>query len=137
MGPARVLIGVGAVIVDEGRLLMVQRGKEPYRGKWTIPGGTLEDGEYLADACQREVREETGLRVEVGDLLGVLELEWEPRYVMLDYLATVVGSKEPARGSDAADVRWVPLKEVVGLKCTPHFVRTLRGWGVLADEQRD
>jgi 8-oxo-dGTP diphosphatase len=134
MSPERPLIGVGAVVVRDGALLMIRRGKEPYAGRWSVPGGTLEHGEYLTDAVRREVLEETGVDVEVGDLLGILELWREPHYVILDYVATPTGDAEPRPGDDASEVRWVPLDEIPSLECTPRFVETLRGWGVLADE---
>lgn len=134
MSPERPLVGVGAVVVRDGALLMVQRGKDPYAGRWSVPGGTLELGEHLTEAARREVREETGIDVEVGELLGILEWPGVPHYVILDYLATPNGEDEPRPGGDASAVRWVPLDEIPALECTPRFVETLRGWGVLADE---
>jgi ADP-ribose pyrophosphatase YjhB (NUDIX family) len=135
MSPERPLIGVGAVVVKDGSLLMVQRANEPYAGAWSVPGGTLEHGEYLTDAVRREVMEETGIDVEVGDLLGILELWRDPHYVILDYVATPVGDAEPRAGDDASDVRWVPLEEIPTMECTPLFVETLRGWGVLSADE--
>lgn len=135
MSPERPLIGVGAVVVKEGSLLMVRRGKEPYLGRWSIPGGTLEYGEYLTDAVRREVMEETGIEIEVGDLLGILELWRDPHYVILDYVATPTDDADPRPGSDASEVRWVPLEEVPAMECTPRFVETLRGWGVLSADE--
>lgn len=114
---------------------MVRRGKEPYLGRWTIPGGTLEHGEYLTDAVRREVMEETGIEIEVGDLLGVLEVWRDPHYVILDYIATPAGDAIPRAGSDASEVRWVRLEEVPELECTPRFVETLRGWGILSADE--
>jgi ADP-ribose pyrophosphatase YjhB (NUDIX family) len=135
MSPERPLIGVGAVVVKDGSLLMVRRAHDPYAGRWSIPGGTLEYGEYLTDAVRREVLEETGIEVDVGDLLGILELWREPHYVILDYVATPSTDATPTAGSDASDVRWVPLDEVPSLECTPRFVETLRGWGVLSADE--
>jgi 8-oxo-dGTP diphosphatase len=134
MPAPRPVVAVGAVVVHDGSLLMVQRGNEPYAGRWSVPGGTVEHGEYLTDAVRREILEETGLEVEVGELLGILEWHGEKHYVILDYVATPAGSTTPRAGSDASDVRWVPLDEVPSLECTPRFLETLRGWGVLADE---
>ncbi|HEY7874765.1 MAG TPA: NUDIX hydrolase [Actinomycetota bacterium] len=134
MSSERPLVGVGAVVVRDGALLMVQRGKEPYLGRWSVPGGTLELGEHLTEAARREVLEETGVDVEVGELLGILEWPGTPHYVILDYVATPRGEDEPRPGGDASAVRWVPLDEIPALECTPRFVETLRGWGVLTDE---
>ncbi len=125
-------VAVGAIVVHDGALLMVQRGQEPARGLWSVPGGRVEQGEYLVDALKREVAEETALAVEVGDLLGILEVVGDPHYVILDYMAEVQGSADAVPSGDAADVRWVPLDEVAALPCTPRFVETMRGWGVLA-----
>lgn len=124
-------VAVGAVVVEDGSLLMIRRGREPSRGKWSLPGGRVERGESLADALAREVREETGLDIEVGDLLGVLEVTGDHHFVILDYRAAVAGGAEPTPGGDADDARWVPLGEVEALECTPRFVETLRAWGVL------
>ena len=124
-------IAVGAVVVKDGRLLMIQRRNEPGAGLWSLPGGRVEQGEYLAAALQREVAEETGLTVEVRDLVGILEVVGDPHYVILDYYAEVTEDAEPVAADDVSDVRWVPLDEVTKLRCTPRFVETLRGWGVL------
>lgn len=117
-------------MVSDGTLLMVQRDTDPGRGLWSVPGGRLEPGEYLNAAVAREVKEETGLDVSVGDLLGILEVVGDPHYVILDFVATVDVGAVPRPGGDVADVRWVPLEEVSKLKCTPRFCETLRGWGI-------
>ena len=135
MSDTRPYIGVGAVVVDRGRLLLVQRGKDPGRGLWSLPGGRLEAGEHLVDAVAREVREETGIEVEVGELLGIHEVLGDPHYVVHDYIATVIGDPAPRPSHDAADARWVPLEEVGSLELTPRFVETLTGWGVLPESQ--
>lgn len=96
-----------------------------------MPGGRVESGEYLSDALVREVKEETGLDVTVGDLLGIFEVTGDPHYVILDYTATPMGDEEPVASDDAAEVRWVPLDEIAGLDCTPRFVETLTAWGIL------
>ncbi|HET7482897.1 MAG TPA: NUDIX domain-containing protein [Actinomycetota bacterium] len=125
------VVAVGAVVIHDGALLMVRRGREPGKGLWSIPGGRVEKHETLAGALAREVREETGLEIEVADLLGILEVTGDPHYVILDHVATVVGAATPRAGDDADEVRWVPLDEVENLDCTPRFVESLRGWGVL------
>lgn len=123
-------IAVGAVVVRDGELLMVQRDNEPGKGLWSVPGGRLEAGEYLNAAVSREVKEETGLDVTVGQLLGILEVVGDPHYVILDFVATTTDEAAPQAGDDVADVRWVPLDEVSTLDCTPRLRETLRGWGV-------
>lgn len=129
------MIGVGAIVVHDGSLLMIRRNKEPYTGRWSVPGGTLEAGEHLTDAVRREVGEETGVDVEVGDLLGILEWVADPHYVILDYVATPTGEAEPRPGGDVSEARWVPLDDVPKLECTPRFLESLRGWGVLSADE--
>jgi ADP-ribose pyrophosphatase YjhB (NUDIX family) len=114
--PLAPLVGVGAVIVQEGRVLLVQRGREPMKGRWTIPGGLIEIGESLLDAVVRETREETGLEVEPVELVELLDRihreEGRVRYhyVIADYLCRVVGGTLAA-ADDAAAVRWVERAE--------------------------
>lgn len=115
----------------DGALLMVRRGKDPGRGLWSLPGGRVEKGEYLGDACVREVREETSLDVSVSGLAGIFEVVGEPHYVILDFLANLAGEPVCVPGDDVDEVRWVPFGEVTQLQCTPRFVETLQGWGVL------
>jgi 8-oxo-dGTP diphosphatase len=127
-------VAVGAVVVEDGALLMVQRAHEPGQGKWSIPGGRVERGEYLSDALRREVKEETNLDITVGDLLGIAEVTGDPHYVILDFEASLVGANQPVAADDVAEVRWVPLDEVKSLDCTPRFIEFLKAWRVLADE---
>jgi ADP-ribose pyrophosphatase YjhB (NUDIX family) len=114
--PLSPLVGVGAVIVQEGRVLLVQRGREPMKGRWTIPGGLIEVGESLHEAVTRETREETGLEVEPVELVELLDRihreEGRVRYhyVIADYLCRVVGGTLAA-ADDAAAVRWVERAE--------------------------
>lgn len=124
-------LGVGAVIVDGGRLLMVRRAKDPGRGLWSVPGGHVEGGEYLGDAVRREVREETGLDVELEGLVGFFEVLGDDyHYVILDFMAHPV-SGDLGAGTDVDEVEWVPLDEVTRRECTPRFVELLTAWGVL------
>jgi 8-oxo-dGTP diphosphatase len=123
-------VAVRAVVVRDNSLLMVKRAQEPARGLWSIPGGRLQRGEYLTDAVRREVKEETGLDVEVGDLLGLFEVVGDPHYVILDYVASTEDGSEPSAGDDVSEVRWVPLNEIANLECTPRLVETLKGWGL-------
>jgi len=100
------LVGVGAVIIENDRVLLVKRGHPPLLGEWSIPGGVLEVGEMLRDAAVREAREETGLAVETGELLGVFDRvlrEGERiryHYVLIDFLCRRI-SGEPCCGTDA------------------------------------
>ena len=123
-------LAVGAVVVHDGALLMVRRDQEPAKGLWSVPGGRLEKGEYLSAGVAREVKEETGVEISVGSLLGILEVVGDPHYVILDYIATVAERTEPVAGTDVSEARWIPLDEVDALECTPRFVETMRAWGV-------
>jgi ADP-ribose pyrophosphatase YjhB (NUDIX family) len=100
------------VVVDAGRVLLVRRANPPLQGEWSLPGGAVETGETLRAALQREVLEETGLVVDVGPLIDVLDRvhthadgRVEYHYVLVDYLCSVIGGRVRPQ-SDAADVRW-------------------------------
>ena len=114
--PSAPLVGVGAVIVDNGRVLLVQRGREPLKGHWTLPGGLLELGESLTEGVVREVREETGLEVEPVELVELVDrIHREDErvryhYVIADYLCHVTGGALRA-ADDAAAVRWTERAE--------------------------
>jgi 8-oxo-dGTP diphosphatase len=99
---------------DELRVLLIRRGREPARGAWSLPGGRVERGERLLDAAAREVLEETGLDVEVHELVEVVELLFPDfHYVVMDYLATPRAIRPvPLAGDDADDARWVALEEL-------------------------
>ena len=119
------------MVTRNGHLLMVRRAKEPGSGLWSIPGGHVEPGEFLSDALKREVKEETAIDIEVGDLVGILELPGDDHLIILDYHALAVGDSEPVPGDDVDAARWVSFDEVADLECTPRFHETMRGWGVL------
>jgi ADP-ribose pyrophosphatase YjhB (NUDIX family) len=112
-------VAVAAIVYDpEGRVLLVERGKPPGEGLWTVPGGRLEASETLAQGVAREVREETGLLVEVGALACVVERMGDDfHYVILDYVARTIGG-ELAAGSDARAVKWVDEGELQKLPLT-------------------
>jgi len=131
------LLGVGAVVVDEGRVLLVRRGHEPLKGQWSLPGGLLEIGESLTAGVAREVLEETGLIVEPIELIELLDRihhEGERvryHYVIADYLCRVTGGTLQA-ASDADDARWVERAEwnsSSALKLDPITMRVMElGW---------
>jgi 8-oxo-dGTP diphosphatase len=127
--PDRPMVGVGAVIVQDGRVLLVKRGSEPLKGHWSIPGGLLEIGETLREGAAREALEETGLAVEVGDVLDAFDSIFTDddgltkfHYVLLDFHCWVKGGELRA-GGDADDVRWASLEELDGLKVTANVKR--------------
>ena len=122
--PKRPIVGIGALIFDRDRILMAQRGKEPLKGWWSLPGGALEIGERLADGVRREVREETGLEIRP---LGVLEIferimhdaigAAEYHYVLVDYICRITGGELHA-GDDVAVVEWVRRRDLPKLQIT-------------------
>jgi 8-oxo-dGTP diphosphatase len=129
----RPAVCVGAVAVDDGRLLMVRRGHGPAFGHWSIPGGRVEPGETLAEAVVRETAEETGLEVMCGDLVGWVErIGADHHYVILDFRVTVMDERAPVAGSDASEVAWVPLQEVVERQVTEGLVEFLHDHGIIA-----
>ena len=113
------IVGVGAIVFDDsGRVLLVERGKPPSAGLWSVPGGKLEPRETLAQAVAREVREETGLIVEVGALACVVERMGDDyHFVLLDYFARVTGGKLAA-ASDARAARFFAFEELRELPLT-------------------
>jgi 8-oxo-dGTP diphosphatase len=133
-GPgAGVVPCVGAIISDaSGRLLLIKRGHEPGKGLWSLPGGRVEAGETDEQALVREVREETGLTVVAGRLVGTVRRAGAGGSVLdiRDYAATVTGGTLAA-GDDADDARWVGPAELTGLPLTSGLVDALTGWGVL------
>lgn len=123
--PLHPSIGVGAVVVHEGRVLLIRRGKQPLLGRWVVPGGTLELGETLEEALVREVAEETGLEVRPLAFLTAfdrIQRDEDGRvlyhYVILDYLCERL-SGEPRANSDALDARFASPGELSGLSLPP------------------
>ncbi|WP_097194873.1 NUDIX hydrolase [Blastococcus aggregatus] len=125
---------VGAVVVDDaGRLLLIQRGHAPSAGLWSVPGGRVEPGETLPEAVVREVREETGLDVRPGAVVGRLSIPGDGVvYEVTDFVCTLLGPPaEPVAGDDAADVQFADAATLDRLPCTPRLLETLRAWGAL------
>ncbi len=125
--PEHPIVGVAAVVLWDGQVLLVQRGREPAKGLWGLPGGMLELGETVTEGVRREVWEECGVEIEVGPLVGVFEPMQRDdagrlryHYVVLDYLARYVGGELQA-ADDADDARWVSPAELERL---PMLVET-------------
>jgi len=130
--PETPCVGVGAVIIRDGRVLLVKRGHPPQDGEWSIPGGLLEVGETMRQAAAREAREETGLVVEPQELLGVFDLilrdsagKVRYHYVLIDFLCRQVGG-ELCAASDAAEVRWFTPAEVETLSLPKDTAEVIR-----------
>jgi ADP-ribose pyrophosphatase YjhB (NUDIX family) len=116
------LVGVGAIIIEDERVLLVKRAHPPLQAQWSIPGGVLEVGELVREAAVREAMEETGLMVEPGELLGVYdrilrnpEKRVQYHYVLIDFLCRRTGG-ELLAASDAAEARWFTPAELPALK---------------------
>jgi 8-oxo-dGTP diphosphatase len=116
------LVGVGAIIIEANEIVLVKRLHPPLQGKWSIPGGVLEIGELVREAAVREAREETGLVVQPGELLGVydrvlrdVEKRVQYHYVLIDFLCRKIAG-ELVAASDAAEVRWFRREELAELK---------------------
>lgn len=124
MSPSAPVVGVGGVVLRDGRVLLIRRGKEPLLGRWVIPGGTVELGETLEEALVREMEEETGLRVEPLEVLTVFDrIEREGdrvsfHYVIVDFLCRWVSGRAVA-ASDAQEVAWASPEEIPGYDLPP------------------
>jgi 8-oxo-dGTP diphosphatase len=137
--PERPVVGIGGVIIDQGRTLLIRRGSEPLLGEWSIPGGTLELGESLQQGVARELLEETGVEVRVLDLIEVFdriylgdgssraEVKGKPRFhfVIADYLCERL-SGEPRAGSDVTDVAFAREDELQRFHLTETATRVLK-----------
>jgi 8-oxo-dGTP diphosphatase len=137
--PERPMVGIGGVIVDRGRTLLIRRGSEPLRGEWSIPGGSLELGETLEEGVARELLEETGVQVRVLELIEVFDRIYlddaataggnrkKPRfhYVIVDYLCERI-SGEPRAGSDVTDVAFASEDQLKEFNLTETATRILK-----------
>ena len=120
--PDRPLVGVGAVIVHDNKVVIVQRGTEPLKGQWSVPGGALEIGETLRECAAREALEETGLHVKAGEVLEVFDAIYRQpdgrvqyHYVLIDFQCRLLGGELRA-GADALDAKWVTVEDLEGFK---------------------
>ena len=122
---------VGVLLIQADALLLIRRGHPPDQGKWSLPGGRLEWGETLTEAARREIREETGLDVSIGEMAGVVDLiirEGDTvafHYVILNYFATITAGT-PRPGDDADAVQWVPLARLPEWDVSPSLRDFLR-----------
>lgn len=130
--PDRPIVGVGAVIIDRDRVLLVKRGSPPLQGEWSLPGGVVELGETLRAAVEREALEETGLIVKAGEVIEVLDriLAYNSgapqyHYVLIDFLCTVQGGELRA-GGDAADACWAGESELAEFKVEAPAIEVVR-----------
>jgi len=137
--PGPPIVCVGAVVVDDDRLLLVRRAQPPSAGFWSVPGGRVEPGETLAQAVVRELAEETGLEGVCGSLLGWSEIlpdddgadGLDDHLVILDFTVTLLEWTEPTAGTDAGEARWVPLAEVAEMLLVPGLAEFLHEHGVI------
>ncbi len=132
-GPPRPELCVGAVVVVDGRILLIRRGRPPGRDRWSLPGGRVELGETLAVALRREVLEETGVEVLAGELAGWVErIAAGYHFVIFDFWAAPAagGAPAPLAGDDAAQARWVPLAELGSLALVDGLAEFLDAHGV-------
>jgi ADP-ribose pyrophosphatase YjhB (NUDIX family) len=130
--PAGPVVGVGAVIVRDGKALLIRRGHEPRKGEWSLPGGLVELGEPLLDALRREVLEETGLEVTVGPHIETFDRIHRDEagrvrfhFVIVDYLC-LSPDGDPVAGTDALDVAWSTADELDRFKVNPHAAAVIR-----------
>jgi 8-oxo-dGTP diphosphatase len=125
------VVGVGAVVVKDGKALIVKRAHEPRQGEWSLPGGHVELGETLVEALRREIKEETGLDIAVGPIIEVFDRVHRAgdrvryHFVIIDYLCTCSGGTVCA-GDDAADAAWVAAADLEAYGVNEHAARVLR-----------
>ncbi len=126
------VVAVGAVAVDDGRLLLIRRGRPPGLGRWSVPGGRVEPGETLAEAVVRELAEETGLEGVCGSLVGWVErIDDDHHFVILDFFVDVLEPDGVRAGDDAAEVAWVALEDVAERDLVDGLAEFLHENGVL------
>lgn len=125
-------VAVGAIVVEDDCLLMVRRSTEPARGRWAIPSGRIEWGETAAEAVIRELHEETGLTGVCSDLVGWAEsISDEAHFIVFNFEVVLLDDADPVAGSDAAEVRWVPVDQIETLTVVPGLARFLDDHGII------
>ena len=122
--PRAPLIGVGAVAIKDGKILLMKRAFEPGKGKWSIPGGLVEVGETLSDACAREMEEETGIKIHVLELINAYDMivpdeagKIKYHYVLIDFLVRPIGGTERS-SVEVLEMKWVTYEEARQLDMT-------------------
>jgi mutator protein MutT len=124
---------VGAIALDDDRLLLIRRGHGPAAGEWSIPGGRVEAGETLAEAVVRELLEETGIEGVCDQMVGWAErIGPDHHFVILDFAVTVLEASTPRAGGDAAEAAWVDLDEVAHYRLVEGLADFLHEHGILA-----
>ncbi len=123
---------VGAVVILEGRILLVRRGRGAAQGEWSVPGGRVEWGETLAEAVVRELAEETGMAGACGPLIGWVErIDDEHHFVIFDFAVVPLDDAPPRAGDDAAEVAWVPLGELTEMRLVTGLTEFLADHGII------
>ena len=122
--PEHPLVGVGAIVVENGKILLVKRAFDPGAGKWSVPGGLVELGEKLSEACIREAEEETGLKVQVLELINVFDMvdkddssKVKYHYVLVEFLVRPVGG-DFRPNAEVTELRWFTREEIKSLDMT-------------------
>lgn len=139
--PKQPILGVGGVVINGNRVLLIRRGREPLKGEWSIPGGMLELGESLKEGVAREVWEETGLKVRPLEMLLAFDRiqkngdRVQYHYVIIDYVCRKTGGRLKA-GSDVLDARWVKREELPDYHVTPKAAEVIANAFVLVEKQK-
>jgi len=130
--PERPVVGVGAVVLDGERVLLIRRGHAPLKGQWSLPGGGVEVGETLEQAVAREVLEETGMAIEVGPIVEVLDRisrdadgRVEHHFVLVDFVARATGGLLQS-ATDAEDAAWVALADLARYEVAPVTISVIQ-----------
>ena len=123
---------MGAVAVDDDRLLLVRRGRGPAAGEWSVPGGRVEAGETLAEAVVRELLEETAVEGVCGPLVGWVEsIGDDHHFVILDFAVDVLEPTDPVAGDDAVEAEWVPVADVCERRLVEGLAEFLHDHGII------